>query len=134
MSDDTLVIQTPYDLVGGAEVVRAIVDRFYDEMESDPAFAELRALHAPDLLPMRISLAGFLVAWLGGPRDWFTDNPGKCMMSVHKPIRIDGTTAAQWAEAMRRAIAASPVEPDLGGKMADALADLALNMGRSRAA
>lgn len=134
MSDDTLVIQTPYDLVGGAEVVRAIVDRFYDEMESDPAFAELRALHAPDLLPMRISLAGFLVAWLGGPRDWFTDNPGKCMMSVHKPIRIDGTTAAQWAEAMRSAIAASPVEPDLGGKMADALADLALNMGRSRAA
>ena len=85
---------TPYDLIGGAPVIRRIVDRFYDLMDQDPAYAELRALHAPDLGPMRHSLSGFLNAWAGGPRDWFEENPGKCMMSAHKGIAIAPATAA----------------------------------------
>ena len=79
---------TPYEMVGGAETVRRIVDRFYDLMDEQPRFAELRSLHAPDLAPMRESLTGFLIAWLGGPRDWFSNNPGKCVMSVHSKIAI----------------------------------------------
>ena len=58
---------TAYETIGGASAVRAFVDRFYDLMEGEPAYAALRALHAPDLGPMRESLAGFLTAWLGGP-------------------------------------------------------------------
>lgn len=122
---------TPYELVGGSEIVRTIVDRFYDLMEADPAFAELRALHAEDLAPMRESLAGFLVAWLGGPRDWFVRNPGKCVMSLHAKIAVSPLTARQWADAMRRAIGDAPVEAGLAAKMADALEGMALGMVRS---
>ncbi len=68
--------------------MQAIVDRFYDLMDNDPAYAELRAMHAPDLTRMRGELARFLAGWAGGPRDWFEDNPGRCMMSVHKPYAI----------------------------------------------
>ena len=96
--------QAPYDLVGGAVVVRNIVDRFYDLMDQEDAYRELRALHAPELGPMRVSLAGFLNAWLGGPRDWFDDHPGVCMMSAHARLPITGETADQWCDAMRRAI------------------------------
>ena len=59
--------RTAFDLVGGARLVRRVVDRFYDLMDADAEYAELRLLHAPDLSPMRDSLTGFLTAWLGGP-------------------------------------------------------------------
>ena len=121
---------TPYDLVGGAAVVRRIVDRFYDLMDEDDAFRELRALHAPDLAPMRESLTGFLIGWLGGPRDWFARNPGKCVMSLHGAVAVTTDTARQWIEAMRRAITESNVEEALGAKMIDAVEGMALGMVR----
>lgn len=122
--------QTPYELAGGAERVRAFVDRFYDLMESDPAYAALRALHAPDLGPMRASLAGFLSGWLGGPRDWFEQRPGACMMSMHGKVRIDARTARQWTEAMARALADTGVDPDLSQRINDAFARMAEGMAR----
>lgn len=122
--------QAPFDLVGGALVVRQIVERFYDLMDEDPSYAELRALHAPDIDPMRNSLSGFLIAWLGGPQDWFVEHPGVCMMSAHGRIPVTERTAAQWSEAMNRAIAESPVDPALGAKMTEALSSMAQGMIR----
>ena len=123
--------KTPFRLLGGHEAMQAIVDRFYDLMDSDPAYAELRAIHAPDLTKMRRELARFLAGWAGGPRDWFEDNPGRCMMSVHKPYTITSEVAAQWADAMKRAIAdVAPERADLAGKMSELLGDLARGMGR----
>ncbi len=122
--------QSPFEKLGGHETFRAITDRFYDLMEADPAYAELRAMHADDLAPMRKSLPLFLAGWAGGPRDWFEQNPGRCMMSAHKPYTITGEVAGQWADAIRRAV--SDVEtPDstLAKAMGDALADLAIAMG-----
>jgi hemoglobin len=121
--------RTPYDMIGGTAPIREIVDLFYDLMEEDPAYAELRALHAEDLAPMRASLTGFLAAWMGGPRDWFEQRPGKCLMSAHKGVTINPDTARQWAEAMGRAIENSSVDQQFGAKMAGALGDLALRMG-----
>lgn len=122
------VAQTPYDIAGGANAVREIVDRFYDLMEAESEFAELRALHADDLSPMRESLSGFLSAWLGGPRDWFEQRPGRCLMSAHNGVAVTAETARQWAGAMRRAIESSSLDGDFGRKLADALSDLALRM------
>ena len=39
---------SPYERIGGREVLQRIVDRFYDLMDSDPSYAALRAMHAPD--------------------------------------------------------------------------------------
>ncbi len=111
--------------------MQAIADRFYDLMEADPAYAELRAIHAADLAPMRAALPSFLAGWAGGPRDWFEANPGKCMVSMHAPFPIDHRTAGQWADAMRRAIAQAPVaDRDVAEAMADVLARMAHGMGR----
>ncbi|OCC24017.1 globin [Croceicoccus estronivorus] len=122
---------TPFELLGGHPTIERIVERFYDLMEEDPAYAELRALHAPDLTPMRRSLALFLAAWCGGPRDWFDENPGKCMMSAHKGIAINRQVAEQWADAMGRAIAdCGPDDQKLGAEMAEMLSRMARSMGR----
>ncbi len=122
---------SPFHLLGGHPVVQAIVDRFYDLMDSDPAYAELRAMHAPDLTKMRSALAQFLAGWSGGPRDWFEANPGRCMMSVHKPYTITREAAGQWAEAMKRAIAdVAPANADLGRQMGEILSEMAVGMGQ----
>jgi hemoglobin len=132
MADEPQTPKTAYDALGGRTAIRRIVERFYDLMDQEPAFAELRALHAADLSPMRESLTGFLAGWSGGPRDWFENNPGKCMMSAHRNIPVDPHTARQWADAMRRAIAdCPPDDPDVGSAMADVLENLAQGMIRS---
>lgn len=122
--------QTPYDRLGGRETLQRIVNRFYDLMDEDPAYAGLRAMHAPDLAPMRASLAGFLTGWSGGPRDWFEQNPGKCMMSAHKPYVIGVGTASQWAEAMRRAIfdTVGTADPAIAKAMSEVLEQMAMGM------
>jgi hemoglobin len=119
---------TAFLRIGGAAVVQAIVERFYDLMDSDPAYAELRAMHAPDLAPMRASLAGFLTAWLGGPRDWFAGRSA-CIMSLHAPLPIRDATAAQWAHAMARAIRDSDVaDRHVAGAVSLLLARIAMQM------
>ena len=40
---------TPYDLIGGEEVVRALIARFYDLMDEDPDYYGIRKLHPESL-------------------------------------------------------------------------------------
>jgi len=58
---------TAFELVGGEERVRALVDRFYDLMDLEPDFAALRALHPPTLENSRDKFFWFLCGWMGGP-------------------------------------------------------------------
>ena len=120
---------SPYERIGGLAVLRRITDRFYDLMESDPAFAALRAIHAPDLSPMRVSLPLFLAGWSGGPRTWWEANPGKCMVSMHARFGIDRQLAYEWADAMRQAISdVAPADTDIANALADALDRMASGM------
>lgn len=113
-------------------MLRQITDRFYDLMETEPAFAALRAMHAPDLTAMRESLPLFLAGWSGGPRTWWEANPGKCMVSMHAPFGIDRETAGQWADAMRRAIAdVAPDDTAIAGALADVLDRMARGMAKA---
>ena len=122
---------SPYDRLGGIETLRRMTDRFYDLMETEPAFAELRAMHAPDLAPMRESLPGFLAGWSGGPRDCFEAHPGKCMMSMHKPFPITRDTATQWADCMARAIAdVAPQDREIAAGLSEVLGQMARGMAR----
>lgn len=113
MTDSTTVQDTPFTTLGGTAAVRRLVEAFYDFMDSDPAYAGLRALHAPDLSPMRVSLAGFLTGWLGGPRDWFEAHRGLCMMSLHRAMPIDAELARQWTDAMARALVQAEIDPEM---------------------
>lgn len=128
MSTETEMPQTPFDQIGGAERVKAVVEAFYDLMDADPAYARLRAIHAPDLAPMRASLAGFLTGWLGGPRDWFAERPGVCMMSLHRSMPIDAELSRQWTDAMGRALDQVGVEPEMAQALREVFARMSANM------
>ena len=58
---------TPYELLGGEAGVRSLVDRFYDLMDLEAAYAGIRRMHPPALDESRDKLFWFLSGWLGGP-------------------------------------------------------------------
>jgi len=128
-----MIATTPYTRIGGETAIRALVDGFYDLIDGDAAYADLRALHGADLGPVRHGLARFLAGWLGGPQDWF--ERGTCIMSLHRVFPITPALADQWATAMARAIAGQDrIDPALGEALADALGHLArgmINLGLS---
>lgn len=118
---------TPYLMLGGADAVAAIVGRFYDLVEQDSAYDDLRAMHAGDLGRVRESLTGFLTGWLGGPRDWFAK--GGCVMSMHRPLAITPAVTVQWINAMTRAILETPSpNAELSTQLTEALARMARGM------
>ncbi len=128
MTSSAIVADTPFEAMGGGPVVRRLVEAFYDLMETGPAYARLRALHAADLSPMRDSLTGFLTGWLGGPRDWFATHPGVCMMSLHRAMPIDADLAEQWTSAMGRAMTLTDLDPELAQALGEAFGRMAGGM------
>ncbi len=57
-----------YELIGGETGLRALVDRFYDLMDTSPEAAGIRAFHAKSLKQSREKLFMFLSGWSGGPQ------------------------------------------------------------------
>ena len=95
---------TPYELLGADPVIRVVVDRFYDLMDQDPAYAALRRLHGPDLGPMRDKLCDWFSEWLGGPRRYHARADAKGISAAHAPYAIDVTMRDQWLACMQRAL------------------------------
>jgi hemoglobin len=120
-STATKTAQSPYDMIGGAETLRRIVDRFYDIMDSAPEAAAIRAMHAADLGPMRERLFEFLSGWLGGPPLYFQRPDHKCIVSAHRPFAIGAAERDQWMMCMRRAMAECGVAEEMQALLDQAL-------------
>ncbi len=116
---------TPFEQIGGEPTVRALVQQFYDIMETDPAAAALRSIHAPDLAPMRDRLGDFLCGWLGGPPLYNQRPDAKCMGSAHAPFAISSALRDQWVLCMERALAATPMPAEARDMMAPAFRRIA---------
>jgi hemoglobin len=95
---------TPYELIGGAEGVRRLVDRFYDLMDTLPEAGRVRAMHGKDLTPMREKLSDFLSGWFGGPQLYFQRPDAKCMGSAHAAFAIGPRERDEWMLCMRQAL------------------------------
>ncbi len=96
--------QTPYELLGGADRVRAIVETFYDAMEPD-----LAKLHAcdPDGKVDRGSrdrFAMFLIGWLGGPQDYIQHHGHPRLRMRHGRVKVDVAMRDAWLRAMKIAL------------------------------
>ena len=96
--------RSPYEMIGGEQAIRQIVDRFYDIMDTAPEAARIRAMHASDLSPMRERLFEFLSGWLGGPPLYFQRPDHKCIVSAHRPYAIGVEERDEWMMCMRRAL------------------------------
>lgn len=111
---------TPYALIGGEAAVRALVDSFYDLMDLEPAYAQLRAVHGSDLASARDKLFMFLSGWLGGPSLYIERFGHPRLRARHLPFAIGTVERDQWIACMNQAMREIGVGEDLRLRLAQA--------------
>jgi hemoglobin len=117
-----------YEHVGGEAGVRALVDRFYDLMDTLPEARDIRALHPPALDRSRDKLFWFLVGWLGGPPLYMERFGHPRLRARHLPFAIGARERDQWMMCMTRAIDERIADAEVRAVLAGALAPLADHM------
>ncbi len=108
-----LNVSSLYSLMGGEAGVRALVDRFYDVMDSSPEAKDVRALHAASLTQSREKLFMFLSGWAGGPPLYIEKFGHPRLRQRHLPFSIGEVERDQWLWCMNKALDESGFRPSL---------------------
>lgn len=110
---------TPFVRLGGEGGVRALVDRFYDLMDLEPAYAEIRAMHPGTLDGSRDKLFWFLCGWLGGPDLYVQRHGHPRLRARHLPYAIGIRERDQWMACMIQALHGQQIDETLAERLAE---------------
>ena len=123
---------TPFEMIGGEEKVHALVEHFYDLMDLEPGYKELRAAHGSELASARQKLYWFLCGWLGGPSH-YEDRFGHPRLRMrHMPFKIGIQERDQWLACMDQAMGETGVPKELRERLRESFfktADWMRNVG-----
>jgi hemoglobin len=109
---------TLFELMGGAETVRRIVEAFYPKVQQHPL---LSPLFPPDIEPVIEKQYLFLSQFFGGP-SLYSDSYGHPMMRArHMPFPITVERADAWLSCMSEAMAEVGLPNDLREFLLDRL-------------
>lgn len=117
-----------FELLGGEEGVRRLVDRFYDLMDTEPEGAGIRALHPADLGTSREKLFLFLVGWSGGPPLYVQKHGHPMLRARHLPFPIGAAEADAWVWCMDRALDERPLPDEFREYLKDRFRAVASHM------
>jgi hemoglobin len=98
---------TPFQLLGGEENVRALVERFYDVMErTEPELTRLHRLDEQGKVSResRERFGLFLIGWLGGPQHYMEKHGHPRLRMRHGSVPINERMRDAWLRAMTRAM------------------------------
>ena len=95
---------TLFEIIGGEARLRELVDRFYDLMDLEPGFADLRAMHPPSLDGSRDKLFWFLCGWSGGPNHFIERFGHPRLRARHLPFSIASKERDDWLRCMAQAM------------------------------
>ncbi|MDO8702429.1 MAG: group II truncated hemoglobin [Undibacterium sp.] len=102
-----------YELIGGADKLREMVDRFYDLMELEPEFAGIRVMHPKPIDSSRDKLFWFLSGWMGGPNLYIEQFGHPRLRARHLPFSIGVSERDQWLRCMAWAMQDVGIEEGL---------------------
>ena len=114
-----------FEVAGGREGVRELVDEFYRRVEADPG---IRPVYPEDLSPGREKLTLFFEQWLGGPAVYSERYGHPRLRRRHFPFVIDERHAGLWLKHMREAMQARKIPRDAIATIFEGLAPLAHHM------
>lgn len=117
-----------YELIGGEENVRALVDRFYDLMDELPRAQSVRQMHAKSLRSSRQKLFEFLSGWMGGPNLYIENRGHPRLRMRHMPFEIGTEARDQWLLCMDRALEEIVQNDEVRGQLKDSFARIADHM------
>ena len=111
---------TAFAAIGGEAAVRSLVDHFYDLMDLEAGYRELRTVHGATLDKARDKLYWFLCGWLGGPQHYVERFGHPRLRARHLPFAIGIRERDQWLACMKQAMAERAVDPALAERLAEA--------------
>jgi hemoglobin len=117
-----------YETLGGEGGVRALVDRFYDLMDTLPEAKHIREMHPAELTGSREKLFMFLSGWLGGPNLFIEKFGHPRLRARHMPFPIDDVARDQWMLCMGRALDELCADEDARARLKVGLQQLADHM------
>ena len=97
-------MKTHYETIGGNDVVKQLVERFYDLMQLEPAYAGIRNLHPQNIDGSREKLYQFLSGWLGGPPLYVERYGHPRLRARHMHVAIGESERDQWVACMTQAM------------------------------
>ncbi len=98
------VLETHYERLGGAEVLRRLVHRFYQLMDELPEAWDTRKLHGESLQGSEDKLFMFLSGWTGGPQLYVEQYGHPMLRARHLPFPIGIAERDQWLMCMDMAL------------------------------
>lgn len=117
-----------YDRIGGAEIVRALVHRFYQIMDELPESYGIRKMHAEDLKNSEDKLFKFLSGWMGGPQLYIQEYGHPMLRRRHLPFAISVSERDQWMTCMNQALQEVVTDDTLRKDLSNAFAGVADHM------
>jgi hemoglobin len=103
----------PYELMGGEQALRKLVERFYELMDTMPESLGIRKMHAENLSGAKEKLFMFLSGWLGGPPLYTKKFGHPRLRARHLPFKIDDSERDQWLMCMFQALDEQIEDEDL---------------------
>ena len=98
---------------GGIAGITRLVDAFYDIMDSNPSFSDIRGMHPQDLHVSRDKLARFLCGWMGGPRRYREKYGPITIPGAHAHLGVTEKERDQWLGCMAQALALQAYDASL---------------------
>lgn len=122
---------TAYELIGGSEKIRALVETFYDVMAVDEPV--LTRLHQVDergqvVRAMRDRFALYLVGWMGGPQEFVALYGHPRLRMRHFRVPVDVAMRDAWLRCMGKALDQHGVAGELRAFLDERLSALADHM------
>lgn len=99
-----------YEQIGGAPVLKKLVDAFYETMETAPEAADIRKMHSPDLSEANQKLFEFLSGWMGGPSLYIEKHGHPRLRARHLPFKIGLKERDQWLFCFHKALIKSGIQ------------------------
>jgi len=120
--------KTPYELLGGEAVLRNLVKRFYEIMDTLPEAKPLRDMHPTNLQGSEEKLFMFMSGWLGGPALFVEKYGHPRLRARHMPFQIRKAERDQWMICMVQAFEDVGVQEPLRSELLHSLLRLADHM------
>lgn len=114
-----------FERVGGAVTIDRLVEAFYERMDTLPEARAIRAMHAPDLGPVKSVLKRYLSEWTGGPKLYSPEKGHPRLRQRHIGFPIGNAERDAWLLCMRGALAEMVADDGARKQLDDAMTKLA---------
>jgi hemoglobin len=114
--------------LGKNEAVNALVETFYDFMETDePALAAIHKMDASGKISQdsRERFALFLNGWLGGAQDYIAKHGHPRLRMRHGHVKVDEAMRNAWISCMQKAMDSKGISGGVRGYLNSRFAEVA---------